>query len=110
MERTNQGGWTLNSVAVPGLESCVDLDFSFTPATNLPQLRRIALAAGQTADVPVAWLDAAAGALTLLPQRYERRSGDTYWYQAPSLNYEGLLEVSSTGFIRRYPGLWEAEP
>ncbi len=23
--------------------------------------------------------------------------------------YEGLLELASNGFIRRYPGLWEAE-
>lgn len=110
MERTDQGIWTLNGAAQPGLENCVDLDFSFTPATNLPQIRRIALATGQAADVPAAWLDAAAATLTLLPQRYERRSVTTYWYQAPSLNYAGLLEVCSTGFIRRYPGLWEAEP
>lgn len=102
--------WTLNGAAVPGLESYVDLDLGFTPATNLPQLRRVALADGQGADVPVAWLDVSAGTLTVLPQRYERRSATTYWYEAPSVNYAGLLEVDSTGFIRRYPGLWEAEP
>jgi hypothetical protein len=92
------------------LESCVDLDFGFTPATNLLQLQRVALAVGQVADVPVAWLDVSAGTLTVLPQRYERRSATTYWYESPSANYEGLLEVAPTGFIRRYPGLWEAEP
>jgi hypothetical protein len=34
--RTSGGVWTLNGVAVPGLESDVDLDFGFTPATTRP--------------------------------------------------------------------------
>jgi hypothetical protein len=103
------GAWTLNGAPVPGLEHCVDLDLGFTPATNLTQLRRIALAEGQAADVPVAWLDVARGTLTLLPQRYARRSADTYWYESPTAPYAGLLEVSAAGFVRRYPGLWEEE-
>jgi hypothetical protein len=103
------GVWTLNGAIVPGLESCVDLDLGFTPATNLLQLRRVALADGQAADVPVAWLDVAAGTLELLPQRYERRGESTYWYEAPRFGYAALLEVAPAGFIRRYPGLWEAE-
>jgi hypothetical protein len=107
--RTARGGWTLNGTFVPGLESCVDLDFGFTPATNLLQLRRVALAVGQAADVPAAWLEVSAGTLTVLPQRYERRSATTYWYESPSVSYEGLLEVGPAGFIRHYPGLWEAE-
>ncbi|HVE78211.1 MAG TPA: putative glycolipid-binding domain-containing protein [Gemmatimonadaceae bacterium] len=107
--RAKGGPWTLDGAAVPGLESYVDLDLDFTPATNLLQLRRIALADGQAADVPVAWLDVSVGTLTALPQRYERRSESTYWYESPSAGYEGLLEVDATGFIRRYPGLWESE-
>lgn len=108
--RTTEGVWTLNGKVVPGLESYVDLDLSFTPATNLPQLRRVALAEGQSSDLPVAWLDVAVGALGGLPQRYERRAETTYWYEAPTVGYTGLLEVAPTGLIRHYPGLWEAEP
>ena len=103
------GVWTLNGQVVPGLEACVDLDLGFTPATNLLQLRRVALAEGQTAEVPVAWLDVPPGNLGLLPQRYERRGADTYWYESPSTGYAALLEVTPDGFVRRYPGLWEAE-
>ena len=55
------------------------------------------------------WLDADAGTLSELPQIYERRSQDALWYQAPSFGYEGLLELAPNGFIRSYPGLWEAE-
>jgi hypothetical protein len=106
--RTSGGGWTLDGRAVTGLEPCVDLDLGFTPATNLLQLRRIGLFPGDAADVPVAWLDAAAGTLDLLQQRYERRSETTYWYGAPGFRYAALLEVGPDGFVRRYPGLWEA--
>jgi len=109
IERTAEGVWTLNDAVVPDLERCVDLDFGFTPATNLPQLRRAALAVGQSADVPAAWLDVSAGTLTILPQRYERRTWTTYWYEAPSVGYADTLEVGPTGFIHLYPGLWEAE-
>jgi uncharacterized protein len=40
----------------------------------------------------------------------ERRTQEMYWYEAPSVGYADMLEVGSTGFIRLYPGLWEAEP
>jgi hypothetical protein len=106
IERTAEGVWTLNDVVVPGLERYVDLDFGFTPATNLPQLRRLALTEGQSAEAPVAWLDVSSGTLSVLPQRYERRSEAMYWYEAPSVGYADLLEVGPTGFIHSYPGLW----
>jgi hypothetical protein len=92
------------------VESHLDLDLGFTPATNLQQLRRLALAEGQAAEAPVAWLDVLAGSLETVAQRYERRSATTYWYSAPRFDYQALLEVDAAGFIRLYPGLWEAEP
>lgn len=108
--RTNADVWKLNDLVIPHLEDSVDLDLGFTPATNLLPLRRLDLAVGQSADAPAAWLDVSAGTLTLLIQRYERRSIATYWYEAPTVHYAALLEVASTGFVLRYPGLWEAEP
>lgn len=108
--RSTKGTWTLNGAAVSGLESCIDLDLGFTPATNLLPLRRLALAEGQTTDVPAAWLDVMSGTLERLLQRYERRAEDTYWYEVRSVDYAALLEVSPSGFIRNYPGLWEVEP
>ena len=108
--RSAAGTWSLNDVAVPGLEACVDLDLGFTPATNTLQLRRVALAKGQGSDVPVAWLDVGAGTLTLLAQRYERRSESAYWYESPRFGYAALLELAPTGFVRVYPELWELEP
>jgi hypothetical protein len=103
--RTEKGRWELKNVAVPGLEGSIDLVYGFTPATNFLQLRRIALREGGAADVPVLWLNAPADKPELLPQRYERRSQLTYWYEAPTVGYAGLLEMSTEGFISRYPGL-----
>ena len=105
--RTTRGGWTLNGVVLTGLEQCIDLDLGFTPATNLIQLRRLALRVGQEADVPVAWLDPSAGTLDVLHQRYARKTENTYWYEAPRFEYAAMLEVTSEGFMSRYPGLWE---
>jgi hypothetical protein len=106
--RAADGVWTCNGAVVPGLEACVDLDLGFSPATNLLQLRRLALSEGQAAEAPVAWLDVSAGTLDLLGQRYERRTQFTYWYEAPRFNYAALLEVNPTGFVCRYPDLWQA--
>lgn len=109
VEKTAAGEWRLDG-AVVALDDCIDLDFGFTPATNLIQLRRCDLAEGQAVDVPVAWLDVSSRTLERLPQRYERRSAAAYWYESSRFGYAALLEVGPTGFVRRYPGLWEAEP
>ena len=109
IERSPEGVWMLDGERRSGLRDCVDLDFGFTPSTNLLQLRRLALENGQGADAPAAWLDVSAGSLDVLLQRYERRSESTYWNEAPRFNYAELLDVDHLGFVRRYPGLWEAE-
>ncbi len=107
--RSEAGIWTLNGQVVPHLDGCVDLDFGFTPATNLFQLRRVALQVGEAADVPVAWIDVSAGTLDTLHQRYERRTAEAYWYEAPRFDYFALLRVNANGFVEKYPDLWEAE-
>jgi hypothetical protein len=108
--RSECGAWAMNGTSVVGLEHCVDLDFGFTPATNLFPLRRLALEVGQGAAVPVAWLDAAGGALEVLQQHYQRRAADLYAYEAPRFNYAEVLQVGPMGFVYRYPRLWEAVP
>lgn len=109
VRRSTAGAWTVNGALVPDVEGLVDLDLAFTPATNLFQLRRIALEDGQAADVPVAWLEVPAGTLSVLEQQYARRAGDAYWYAARRFEYAAELKVDPVGFVRHYPGLWEAE-
>ena len=107
--RSETGQWQLNGHAVDGLEQCLDVDFGFTPATNFLQLSRCSLRVGEKADFPVAWLDVPEASLTFLPQRYERRSDTTYWYDSPQGAYSALLEIADSGFVRTYPGLWVLE-
>jgi hypothetical protein len=102
----DERGWRLNDVLVEGLEHLVDLDYGFTPATNVLQLSRIRLALAQKADVPVAWFDLDSASLIELPQSYERRGETTYWYEAPTVPYQALLEIAPNGFVRSYPDLW----
>ena len=104
--RRDDVGWRLNGHAVEGLEHLVDLDYGFTPATNVLQLSRIALEPGQEADVPVVWFDLDSASLIELPQSYERRGEMSYWYEAPTVPYRALLEIAANGFVRSYPGLW----
>jgi hypothetical protein len=101
-------GWLLDGKPC-GLSHITDLDFGFTPATNLPQLQRAALQIGDRAEFPVAWFDIGKDSLTELPQIYERRDENLYWYESPTSEYAETLEVDSSGFIRLYPMLWEME-
>ena len=104
--RRDDRGWRLDGVPVQGLKHLVDLDFGFTPATNILQLSRVRLSPGQKADVPVAWFDLDSASLIELPQTYERRGDATYWYEAPTVSYQALLEIAPNGFVRSYPSLW----
>jgi hypothetical protein len=104
--RSDTGQWRLDGKDVSGVEQCLDIDFGFTPATNYLQLHRNALDIGETAEFPVAWLDVPDASLISLPQRYEKRSSTTYWYESPQGPYSALLEITDAGFVRNYPGLW----
>jgi uncharacterized protein len=107
IERSD-GAWRLNGEGTPGLDHLLDLDLSFTPATNLLQLKRVPLPLGEAVALPAAWFNLETGALTELRQIYERRSAHALRYRAPDVGYEGVLELAPNGFVLRYPGLWEA--
>ena len=103
------GEWIVNGRTVIGLGHCMDLDLGFTPATNLVQIRRVALDVGEIAEVPVAWLDAGSDRLEVLDQRYERRTDRAYGYEAPRFDVATELRINSVGFVEQYPGLWRRE-
>ena len=105
--KNSDGSWTIDGRATDSLADCIDLDFGFTPATNILQLRRLALGIGERAVVPVAWFDIDADDLHRLPQTYERISERTYRYEAPTVGYAADLELNAFGFVRSYPHLWK---
>ena len=106
--RTSAGAWILNGEEVLASMECVDLDLGFTPATNLIALRRLDLRIGMRTTTRAAWLDEGSARLDVLEQVYERQADRTYAYEAPRFHYNAVLDVDSTGFVRRYPRLWEA--
>ncbi|HTO04916.1 MAG TPA: putative glycolipid-binding domain-containing protein [Opitutus sp.] len=101
--------WSMNGTKTEGLEHLKDLDLGFTPATNLPQVRRANLRVGESIDFAVAWWEPGTATLVELPQHYRRRSERTYWYESPSGPYRAELEIASNVFVRSYPGLWVLE-
>ena len=101
------GRWQFNGVPAKSVSGCVDVDFGFTPATNLIVLRRLALKVGQRAEAPAAYLKFPEMRLVNLPQTYLRTGKIEYEYEAPTVGYAGTLHVLPGGAVSRYPGLFE---
>ena len=113
--------WSVNGAEQTRVAGCVDVDLGFTPATNLIQLRRLALRIGDkadapaaylrldTSDAPAAWLRSPELVLARLEQQYHRVELNRYDYQSPTAGYAAPLDVTDIGFVTLYPGLWEME-
>jgi uncharacterized protein len=112
LRRDRAGAWTLNDVPCPAVQGCIELDLSFTPATNLLPLRRLALGVGQSAEVRSAWLEWPGVRLTPLVQRYVRRNQTEYDYESDLPGGEllrAMLRVHPEGWVLDYAGLWRVE-
>lgn len=107
--RRDANSWALNGARQRLVENALDLDFGFTPATNYPQLRRMALEIGQSKHITVAWMDVASKELEPLPQYYHRVSAHAYNYESPQGPYKATLQIAPNGFVSVYPELWEME-
>lgn len=103
--------WRLDGRDCPEVEGCLDLDLSFSPATNLLPIRRLALPVGETASVRAARLRFPEWRLEPLAQRYHRTEGERYRYQsgAGADLFRAELRVTTGGFVAEYSGLWIAE-
>lgn len=98
-------GWHLNGKLQNDTANCEDLDLSFTPATNLLPLRRLALDRGQSGFVSAAWLSPDLLAIVQLDQVYTKGAGDLVGYSSPQ--FDAQLVIHSTGFVTHYPDLWD---
>ena len=110
--RDGAGIWTVNDRQCRDVQGCMDLDMSFTPATNLLPLRRLSLGVGQSAEVRSAWLEWPEVRLTLLVQRYARRTETEYDYESDLPGgelFRSTLRVQPDGWVLDYGGLWQAE-
>jgi uncharacterized protein len=103
--RSAAGSWTLNGRPVPEVEGCTDLDLSFTPATNLLAIRRLALGIGEEGEARAAWLVFPGLDLRPLAQRFRRSGGNSYSYRSDN-GFATELKVDGRGFVVDYPPLW----
>ena len=105
---TNQH-WRLNETKCVAVAGCIDIDLSFTPATNLLPIRRLQLPIGEEAGVRAAWLRFPTFTLEPLEQTYRRVGAETYRYKSLGGKFVKELKVNKAGFVTRYPGFWKIE-
>jgi hypothetical protein len=104
---------TADGESVPALEGCHEIDIFATPFTNTLPIRRLGLAAGESAEISVAYFDAPGLEPRPVRQRYEciRPFGpDTGLYRYEALFRTGSpveIEVDADGLIINYPGSFE---
>lgn len=105
----HRGRWYMNGVECHDVAGCSDVDYAFSPVTNLLPIRRLALAVGAEAEVRAAWLRFPLLALEPLAQRYRRIDEHRYHYSTADGAFEAELTVDHHGMVRRYGDRWVAE-
>ncbi len=107
LQRLADGRWSANDQVIDGVDSLLDIDLGFTPATNTNAIKRLKLAVGSSSEFSAVWLDDESWTFKPLKQRYERLSKDTYKYVSVDSGYEAELTVDDFGLVQVYPELWE---
>ena len=105
MTASGTGAWEVTDAPVAELDEALDVDLSWTPATNTLPIRRLRLAPGDAAEVTAAHIAFPDTNIAALPQRYQRISEDRYRYSTGDLSAE--LLVDEDGLVRSYQGVWE---
>jgi uncharacterized protein len=105
-EPVELGGLWSGKERPPELEDCVDVDLSFTPATNTLPIRRLGLEVGEEAEIAVAWLRWPELRVERVLQRYARLGKDRYRYAQDG--FDAALLVDEHALVLEYEGLWRA--
>jgi len=92
---------------IPQIAGCIDIDLSFTPATNTIPLRRYTLVRGARVNVTAAWVQFPSLELEPLSQQYIRLENPYYRYQSYRDGFTADLKIDEHGIVINYPGLWE---
>ena len=105
-ELAELGGVWSGTERPPEFSDCIDVDLSFTPATNTLPIRRLGLEIGEQAEIHVAWLVWPELSVQRVLQRYTRLAEDRYRYAQDEFVAE--LTVDRLGLVIEYEGLWRA--
>jgi hypothetical protein len=111
LEQVAAEGWLVNGAPAPHLEGCFDVDLEASAFTNAFPVRRLALAPGESAQAPAAYVRAPDLRVERLEQSYRRLDDEgtrsRYDYSSPQFEFEALLLYDENGFVVDYPGIAE---
>jgi uncharacterized protein len=109
LETDGRGGWHVDGSLAPGLAGCLDVDLEASAFTNALPIHRLALAVGESADAPAAYVCVLEASVERLEQRYERLADDgarsRYDYAASVFEFRDVLVYDEAGLILEYPGI-----
>ena len=93
---------------LPELDGAIDVDITATPFTNTLPIRRLVLAAGQSAEITVAYIDVPALTVTADPQLYTcLEPTRRYRFESQGGDFVREIEVDEHGLVVLYPGLFK---
>jgi len=102
-------GWRLDGHPAAHLAGCMDVDLEASACTNTLPIHRLALAVGEEAEAPAAYVRAADLAVERLDQTYHRLPDEDgrpcFAYEAPRFAYADVLTYDASGLVVDYPGL-----
>jgi hypothetical protein len=105
LEADGAGRWLRDGLVVVDSPDALDLDLSFSPATNTLPIRRLGLAVGESREIGVAWVLYPSFEIEYGRQTYERL-GDRRW-RYRSTGFEAELTVDEDGLVESYAD-WQA--
>ena len=108
-----EGCWTNEEgEAFDRLNGCSDIDISITPFTNTLPIRRLALQAGASREIDVAFIDLPAMQVKRMRQCYTcaqldgRGAAGVYEYTNLDNGFHAQLTVDSDGLVLNYPDMF----
>ncbi len=109
VEADGQGRWTINGKHDANLDGCLDLDLEGSVVTNTAPVHRMALAVGEHAEAPAAYVRAAGLTLERLEQTYERLPTEDdsilFDYDSPRFDYRDRIRFAADGLVIDYPNI-----
>jgi uncharacterized protein len=107
LEADGAGRWRIDGAPAPHLDGCLDVDLEASALTNAFPVRRLALAVGEAADAPAAYVRALNLRVERLEQHYVRVGEREYDYTAPAFDFAARLVYDEFGLVLEYPGIAE---
>ncbi|WP_371402877.1 putative glycolipid-binding domain-containing protein [Kribbella sp. NBC_00662] len=108
LERSTSG-WTVDGVARPDLDGCIDVDFESSAVTNTLPIHRLPFVLGEPVEVPAAFVQADDLSVIRLEQRYTLLSSDgerhVFDYESATFDFACELVYDASGLVLDYPGI-----